>query len=93
MNDLGLLLASSIYSGILIGLVLGLASPLSRRLGFLRGAIVALALSFISGVGWALVWKFPQSILFAFGATVPAYLAMYVVIWAMLRIAEAWGRR
>jgi hypothetical protein len=91
MNDLGLLLASSIYAGVLIGLVLGLASALSRRLGFLRGAVVALVLSLVSGVGWALVWKFPLPILVALMAIVPAYLVMYVLVWAVLQIAAGAG--
>ena len=89
-----MLLGAFILSGGLVGLMVGVASPLLKALKFLRGGVLAVGLSLIPWASLLLYWGFPfpdktllgnlPFMLFVLIGTVPVYLVAYGMVWMFL---------
>ena len=102
-NDVaGTLLGPFFLSGCLIGLIVGVASPLLNPVKFLRGGAIAVSLSLIPWASLLLYWDFPfpnktlignlPVILFVLIGTVPIYLVGYGLVWMVVAKKHPHGR-
>ena len=90
----GLFLGAFILSGSLVGLIVGVVSPLLKALKFLRGGVLAVGLSLIPWASLLLYWDFPfpdktltgnlPFMLFVLIGTVPVYLVVYGLVWVFV---------
>lgn len=90
----GMFLGSFILSGGLVGLFVGLASPLINRVKFLRGGALAVSVSLIPWATLLFYWEFPfpdktlignlPFMLIVLFGTVPAYLMVYWLVWMVV---------